>query len=49
MGWHSVAFSSGISISVSVTVTAFLFTWLRSDIRELRELFIKYIAKDNED
>ena len=51
MDWIDVAFSIGTSVTVSVTVTVYFFTWLRADIKELkadirenRDLIIKYIA-----
>ena len=53
MNWGTVA----ISVSASVSVSVFLFAWLKmdihrvenrlsSEIKELRDMFIKYIAKE---
>ena len=55
MDWIDVAFSVGTSVTVSFAVTVYFFTWLRSDIKKLkqelkadirenRDLIIKYIA-----
>ena len=60
MDWIDVAFSVGTSVTVSVGVTVYFFTWLRSDIKELKQdirenradvrdlknIFLQYIAKD---
>ena len=50
MDWETASFSIGLSVSTCVLVSWLLYVDLKNDlkseIRENRELIIKYIAKD---